>query len=343
MATERQIAANQANSALSCGPRSIEGKAKSCLNAVTHGLAAVTTAALIASDSDRTQLEERKARWAADFRPGDESEEWLFERVVVESIRVDRCADAYFALCRRHGERARDRWDADRRLAAEELAAALPRNPSQLARRLEETAQGCELKLDLWRGLASRLERHDDWTDPQRSLALDLLGVHRNLRDSTTPVDPASGDVPAVRKALASAEIARLTGLRDGPLARHDASERALAEKTIGAEFTKPLQLIDRYERAAVRRQQWAWRKLDAGRMAAAPPAPLVAPRVVNPADVLKSAARLVAATLDVRPRPLPPVADSIDAAINANPRPDFRPRLNRQERRKRAALLRRA
>jgi hypothetical protein len=33
MATERQITANRANSSLSIGPKSIEGKAKSCLNA----------------------------------------------------------------------------------------------------------------------------------------------------------------------------------------------------------------------------------------------------------------------------------------------------------------------
>jgi hypothetical protein len=94
MATDRQIAANLANSARSTGPKSVEGKARSCLAAVTHGLTAVTTGAIMASEPDRALLEARKALWADDFHPSDESQEWLFERVVVESIRVDRCSDA---------------------------------------------------------------------------------------------------------------------------------------------------------------------------------------------------------------------------------------------------------
>jgi hypothetical protein len=349
MATERQIAANLANSALSTGPRSIEGKAKSCLNAVTHGLAAITTAAIIASETDRTLLEERKVLWASSFRPADESQEWLFERVVVESIRVDRCSDAYFALCRRHGERASDRWDADRRLEAEELAATLTRNPSLIAHRLEATLQGAELMIGLWLGLASRLDRHDDWTDRQRSLALDLLGVNRDLRDSATPVDPAEGDVPAARRALAMAEIARLTDLRDGTLARHDASERAMAERTLGAEFTKPMLLLDRYERAAVRRQQWAWRKLETGRKAGTPAAPVLVPKAVQPAVAPWLAPSPMVAAPAARPLPRlrPPVDDPMLDAINAGfevkPRPESSRPPNRLERRTRDALLRRA
>jgi len=38
MATEAQIAANQANAKLSCGPKTNEGKAASSKNHVIHGL-----------------------------------------------------------------------------------------------------------------------------------------------------------------------------------------------------------------------------------------------------------------------------------------------------------------
>ena len=114
-----------------------------------------------------------------------------------------------------------------------------------------------------WRGLSASLERHGTWTDAQRSLALDLLGIHPDLRDAETPVDPAEGDAFEARRGVVAAEVARLESLRDGELAIRDAEERAMAESTLGAELTKPLQLMHRYESAALRRQNSAWRKLD--------------------------------------------------------------------------------
>ena len=201
--------------------------------------------------------------------------------MVTESIRVGRCVDAYFALCREHGERARTQWDADRRRQADELASRLAREPHKVARRIEGTPQGCDLMLECWRGLASSLERHKTWTEAQRSLALDLLGVRPELRDAETPVDPAGGDALEARRAVVAAEVRRLESLRDGALRDRDAAERALAESTLGAELTRPLQFLHRYEMAALRREERARRRLDdarAAREADGPARPAAAP-----------------------------------------------------------------
>ena len=174
--------------------------------------------------------------------------------MVVESIRIARCTDAFFALCREHGLRARDplgRRPPPRR--SDDVAAGLGaghRRPHDL----EETVQGCELKRESWLGLAAGLEADGRWTEAQQSLALDLLGVRPELRDAETPVDPAIGDALAARRSVVAAEVSRLTRLVDR-LAASDELASRLAEATLGSvELTRPLQLMQRYERAAAPR-----------------------------------------------------------------------------------------
>jgi hypothetical protein len=342
MATERQSAANLANSSHSTGPKSIEGKDKSRLNALKHGLAATTTAAIMTSESDRAFLDERKSLWLDSFRPVGDDQEWLFERIVVDSIRVKRCQDAYLALCRQYGERARLLWNEDRRRDAAEVAAGIHRNPTSIARRLQWTAQGADLMITLWKGLLSHLDRHGEWADPHRSMALDLLGIPKALRDAETPLDPAKGDTLATRRSLASAEIARLIDLRDGPLANLDASERAMAEETLGAEFTKPLQLLDRYERAARRRFDAASKML---RAAAAPAvkAPAAKAPAEPPQPVAPTTPRFVAALQAVAAMQKAPAVAAPSPRPAPAPAPAPQPGMNRLQRRTLAAQQRRA
>ena len=50
MATAKQIEANRLNALKSTGPRTVEGKSASRLNAVTHGLAAILPDSITAID-----------------------------------------------------------------------------------------------------------------------------------------------------------------------------------------------------------------------------------------------------------------------------------------------------
>jgi hypothetical protein len=345
MATEAQIAANRANAKKSTGPKSPTGKAASSRNSRKHGLAGTTTAALVASESDREYLEKRKAACRPEFDPRGAEEEALFEVIVAETVRTERCRDAYFHHCREHGRRARTHWDADRRREADDLALTLGKAPHAVARQLERTLQGAELKLELWSGLAAALDRNAAWTDAQRSLALDLLGIHPDLRDGLTPVDPAEEDVPGARMDLVGAEIARLESLRDDVLIEDDAHERAAAESTLGAELTRPVQLMDRYERAAWSRARWAWRKLDDARESTSG-APMT--------KVAAAARRATTAAATFLAKSAPPVAPARPAPARpapATPAPAPAPAraveparpMNRRQRRALAAQARRA
>ena len=323
---------HRANALKSTGPKTDEGKSVSRLNAVTHGLAALLPEAI---DESPTLLDERKAKWRPELRPVGDVQESLFTEVVIGSIRVQRCQNTFLALCDQHGERARLVWDGDRRRDAAELATGLARNPQAVASRLASTPHGCDLMLQMWLGLKSSLDRHKTWTDRQRSIALDLLGIHPDLRDSETPVDPSKGDIYEARQTLIAAETDRLTAARERTRGL-DASERAMAEKTLGVEFTKPMQLLDRYERNAYRRYQLGLKALKAAQLGTAVATPVAKP--ATPPPVVKQ--------LPAVERPKAIEAPVQVAIPRATERTQFAPAatgLNRHQRRKMAALERRA
>jgi hypothetical protein len=79
MATQKQIAANRENSQKSSGPKTAEGKAKSCLNHLSHGFTS-NTARLIPGENE----EEFKALLAdlmSEYQPATPTEQILVEKM----------------------------------------------------------------------------------------------------------------------------------------------------------------------------------------------------------------------------------------------------------------------
>src|SRR5262249_56592733 len=102
-------------------------------------------------------------------RPANAFQAWLLTQVVAATVRLDRCASHDSAFRRMHAARARACWDDDRRLAAEDLAVGLARNPARVARALRKTRQGCELLIERWQALAGLLRSQGSLTRPQRA------------------------------------------------------------------------------------------------------------------------------------------------------------------------------
>jgi len=96
----RKLAANRANAQRSTGPRTAEGKAKSRLNAVTHGLTArffpgviqVGIAQWREFDAVLTDLRDY-------YQPQGALEELLLEKVTIEYIRYRRLVEREHSLC----------------------------------------------------------------------------------------------------------------------------------------------------------------------------------------------------------------------------------------------------
>src|SRR5207237_4857612 len=117
------------------------GKSNSRANALKHGLAGD---GVVLPDEEAAAVLRRLDDWRFVYRPASVEEEWLYRQLVVSSVRVDRCQRQEAALRTYEAGRAGVCWDDDRRLDAEETAAALARRPALLALRLRRTRHGCE-------------------------------------------------------------------------------------------------------------------------------------------------------------------------------------------------------
>ncbi len=246
-------------------------------------------------DEEAEAVKTRKTLWRNQYQLKTVEDEWLFEQVVIQSVRIDLCRRLESELRIYQAHRAGLFWESDRRLAAEDLAQGLARQPARIRQRLAQTRQGCDWLIDRWRSLSSLYDRTGDWTDAQRSLALDLLGIPAELRDDHLVADPL---------ALVAREIEGLEILRAGSLDDLDAYESSAAE--LGIELTpcRALARLRRYEVSCTKTLQWARSQLLPSSTRAEP-----------------------SAASCLHPAPLPnPVPAPTPTSSPIPPRPDFDP-----------------
>jgi hypothetical protein len=205
-----RLEANRRNAQKSTGPRTHEGKTRSRVNAVTHGLRAEIP---ILPDEDPQALEDRKAAWTAALAPCDDVEQRAVDDAVAYSWQQDRARRAQVARVSAnrldHGldlEQITEEevLDLGRLLFTDRLG-PLPfyptgcdydqssrfRSPSTsyagdkkvdldppdlIVSRLRSTLRGCEWLLTQWSELRSTLERGQPWISSDKLKAVRLLG-----------------------------------------------------------------------------------------------------------------------------------------------------------------------
>ena len=84
--SEKQLAANQANAKFCKGPTSIDGKKKSSMNALRHGVTAQTT---VMTEEDRIKHDNFCAKMIAELAPEGEMETFLASSVAEEAWRLN--------------------------------------------------------------------------------------------------------------------------------------------------------------------------------------------------------------------------------------------------------------
>ena len=258
MATDRQIDANRRNALKSTGPRTEDGKAQSCGNAIKHGMTGLSV-----EPKTVAAFEGRRAAWAAEYGPKGDDGAWALDRAVAASFQIERCERALDGVIAHLAERAGVAWDLDRALEAATLAAKLADDPMVVSRQLETSQHGCKLMCDLWARLGEAIGAKREWTETQTSIALDLLGIPASLRDGQTRLDPDDGgDIADHRLGVVLEETRRLQRLMTEVLLPLDALDRRQAEAGDIGILSKPAGLVLRYERDAWKRYREAVRAL---------------------------------------------------------------------------------
>jgi hypothetical protein len=300
MASERQIESNRHNSMRSTGPKTAEGRARSRVNALKHGMAAELPE--IAASASPEFLD-RRAKWSAQFQPVDEAAEWALDRAVAASLRIEICERTIDGIMDASRDRARLTWDQDQAAEAASIAGRLARDPVLASRQLETSRAGVVHLLELWLRLVEA-SLVGDWSESDQSRALDLLGVPADMRSGHTPIDaPAGSDQQVFREALALDEMARLKALRDNVMDELDEIEQNRAMLGDAALFSKPAKLVLRYERDAWKRYRESIQVVrdQAPAKVDSPPIPLKAP-------ILLTIAKLPEPRPAPPPKPKPPI-----------------------------------
>ncbi len=201
MATPAQIAANRANSQKSTGPNTLEGRGRAAMNALIHGMRSAIEAE---RDQESEKYQRRFSHWMAEFDPPTDSLEYQLSKTLNLAMELDRGEN--YSLMKRSDWL--DEFDANLAEEARVLINRLffdpngptalygergfrtkpgkpsasfsgkaddPNEPAKILIELEKTEFGCQLLLDEWTYLKSKLESR--WESPDRFRAIRLLGA----------------------------------------------------------------------------------------------------------------------------------------------------------------------
>jgi hypothetical protein len=234
-------------------PESDRPERESRANAFAHGCAGST----IMTPADQIEADHLYDMLEDTYDPKTDYEEELLHEVARERTLLKRCQTNLFALTELEMNAAELHWDEDQEQAVQELALRLPKAPGLVRVQLSQTPHGAALQDEHWMRLGMAIDQAGEWTDGQRHMALDLLGVPWELREKgQTEVDAQPGQDPrAVARAVVDEEIARLRNPQAVARRQQRAEyHRCLASQGNPAQVSKEKRLMERYGNMHARR-----------------------------------------------------------------------------------------
>ena len=213
--SDARCEANRANAAKSTGPKTEEGKERSRRNALKHGL---TGAGIVQPLEDEAKLHADIDKWLTDLNPQDEIERAMVKGIAIAESQIDRARVMEAAMRQSRVDRAENHWTQDQQLEVQRLADKLPKakTPGLIVAELRQTPAGCDWLIERWQELDRALDLKEDWNDECRTMAFDLLGTPRAMREFS--IDLPTDATLAEKRALAHRRIAALRNDRDQEL-----------------------------------------------------------------------------------------------------------------------------
>ena len=220
--------ANRQNALTSTDPKAVEGKARSRLNALQHGLAGAGD--LVAPVENRAEIERRTAAFARELEAPGELGRTLAHRAALLSVRMETCSTRDLLAASVQAQTARDEFDADRLHALEGWIKTLEAgdgDPIPAFGGLEATPDGLPYLIGSWLTLRASVNGHD-------RAAIDRARRWLGQTDSNNPthlVARIDAEVDRLRRSLEALgdATARIDAERDraGLLASFDPSPEA--------------------------------------------------------------------------------------------------------------------
>jgi hypothetical protein len=174
--SDRKRAANRANAQKSTGPKTVEGKSRSRLNAVTHGLTAET---VVLPTEDSAAFEAERRGWIEDWKPETQTRMILVERAAAQAWRLRRCVRVETSRLTKIANQAAASYDNALNAKLARGLRLLEVDPPAGLEALSNDPNGIELLISLWANLARSATAHG-WTDiaDHHNRYINLLGRH---------------------------------------------------------------------------------------------------------------------------------------------------------------------
>ena len=187
--SDRKRAANQANAQKSTGPRTIEGKTKISLNAVTHGL---RSEMVILPKEDPALFEAMRLGFFKDWNPQTETRRVLVERIAADAWRMRRCVKIEHDRISDRVETALANHEAAIQARMQEGFRLFTVQPTRAIEFFKGESTGVRLLIKAWTALGVALTDFRGWNDPHQHhiRLLNLLG-HRGDADAVDAGDAA--------------------------------------------------------------------------------------------------------------------------------------------------------
>ena len=174
--SERKRNANRANALKSTGPKTVAGKAKSRLNAITHGMRAEM---VVLPTEDAAAFEAERLGWIEDWKPRSQTRMALVERAVAQSWRLRRCVRVEAARLSKIADEAAEVYDAALNARLAEGLRLIESEPRAGLEALGNDPAGIQVLIDAWSVLGTSLDYGPrGWTDPDEhhGRLMNLLG-----------------------------------------------------------------------------------------------------------------------------------------------------------------------